>query len=117
MNFLLDAHLPPALVDLLNAAGHDALHTNGLPAGNRTTDRAINELSLHQRRVVVTKDSDFFYSHILHGRPFKLLLVRTGNIGVRDLKALFERHLPEIIAALETNTLVEVDLQRVRVVL
>ena len=46
----------------------------------------------------------------------KLLLVRTGNIRTRDLKALFARHLPEIIAALELNSLVELDRQTVRVI-
>ena len=116
MNFLLDAHLPPALVGMLQAAGHDAVHTSSLSAGNQTPDRVINELSLQQERVVVTKDTDFYYSHVLQGRPFKLLLVRTGNIRVRDLKALFQRHLPQIITALERNTLVELDREMVRVV-
>jgi len=30
-----------------------------------------------EMRVVVTKDTDFYYSHLLHGRPWKLVLVRT----------------------------------------
>lgn len=34
--------LPPSLCALLRAAGHDALHTTGLPAQNRTPDRVIN---------------------------------------------------------------------------
>ena len=44
MNFLVDAHLPPGLSAVLHAAGHDAVHTSQLPAQNRTTDEAINEL-------------------------------------------------------------------------
>jgi predicted nuclease of predicted toxin-antitoxin system len=37
------------------------------------------------------------------------VLVKTGNISTRDLHALFERNLPEIEAALERHTLVEID--------
>lgn len=112
----MDAHLPPGLCAILKTAGHDAVHTSELTAKNRTPDEVINELSLKEQRVVVTKDSDFYHSHLLHGKPWKLLLVRTGNIRARDLKALFERHLPEIMVALEQNSLVELDRQTVRVV-
>lgn len=47
------------------------------------------------------------YSHILYGRPYKLLLIRTGNIGVRDLCELVKRQLPAIVAALEDHNPVE----------
>jgi predicted nuclease of predicted toxin-antitoxin system len=67
MNFLVDAHLPPSLCALLQAAGHDALHTSRLTAQNRTPDEILNELSLREHRVVVTKDSDFYHSHLLQG--------------------------------------------------
>ncbi len=85
MRFLVDAHLPPGLCALLHAAGHDAVHTRQLPAQNRTPYQVINELSLLEQRVAVTKDSDFYHSHLLHGQPWKLLLIRTGNIRNRDL--------------------------------
>jgi predicted nuclease of predicted toxin-antitoxin system len=114
MKFLVDAHLPPGLCKLLQATGHDAVHTRQLPEQNLTSDEAINLLSLKEQRVVVTKDSDFYHSHILHGKPWKLLLILTGNIRARDLKALFERHLPEIVATLEQHSLVELDWERVR---
>ena len=117
MNFLVDAHLPPGLCVQLKAAGHDALHTSQLAAQNRTPDEILNELSLSEHRVVVTKDSDFYHSHLLRGKPWKLLLVRTGNIRARDLKALFQTHLPAIVAALEKNSLVELDRQKVQIVL
>ena len=116
MNFLVDAHLPPGLCAVLEGAGHDAGHTRQLAAQNRTSDEAISGLSAEERRVVVTKDTDFYHSHVLHGKPWKLLLVRTGNLRARDLKALFEKHLPAILAALEQNSLVELDRRSVRVV-
>jgi len=54
MKFLVDAHRPPSLCSLFQAAGHDALHTTGLPARNETRDRVINELSVTEHRVVVS---------------------------------------------------------------
>ena len=114
MKFLVDAHLPPGLCKLLQAAGHDAVHTRELKDQNLTADEVINTLSLRDQRVVVTKGSDFYHSHVLHRKPWKLLLILTGNIRTRDLKSLFERHLPEIIAELEQHSLVELDWERVR---
>lgn len=107
MKFLVDAHLPPGLCALLQAAGHDAIHTTQLPAQNRTADPVINELSVTDKRVVISKDTDFYYTHVLYDRPWKLLLVRTGNIRARDLRELFQRQLPTIVQALENNSLVE----------
>jgi predicted nuclease of predicted toxin-antitoxin system len=116
MKFLVDAHLPPSLCALLHAAGHDVIHTAGLPAQNRTPDRMINELSVTEQRVVITKDTDFYYSHVLQQRPWKLLLVRTGNIRTRELEELFQRQLPAIVQALETHSLVELDRSSVQAV-
>ena len=109
MKFLVDAHLPRRLCALLAQHGHDAVHTLDLPAKNETKDRVINQISLDDQRVVISKDTDFFYSHLHQGRPWKLLLVRTGNISARDLCELVERNQPAIEAALQSHTLVEID--------
>lgn len=93
----------------LASHGHEAVHTLDLPAGNATTDEVINRISLDQLRIVISKDTDFFFSHTLHGRPWKLQPIKTGNISVRDLCALLERNLRAIEAALESHTLVEID--------
>jgi len=109
VKLIVDAHLPRKLCGLLVARGHDALHTRDLPAGNTTQDRVINQISLDEQRVVISKDSDFFYSHLLQGRPWKLLLIKTGNISARDLCELIERNLPAIEIALHSHTLAEID--------
>ena len=116
MNFILDAHLPPSLRQIFASAGHEAIHTLDLPERNASRDSALNDLSVREQRVVVTKDTDFYYSHLLHGRPWKLVLIRTGNMGLRETKALFTTHLPAIAAALADCTLVEVGRQSVSVV-
>ena len=116
MKFLAEAQLPPGLCALLLDAGHDALHTRKLPAQNRTPDEVINNLSLQDQRVVGSKDTDFYYSHLLHKKPWKLLLVRTRNMSTQDLKRLVQAHLPVIVQSLESNSLVELHRQSVRVV-
>ncbi len=116
MRFLVDAHLPPGLCSLLQAAGHKARHTRQLPAKNLTTDNTINLLSAREKLVVISKDTDFYYSHLLRQQPYKLVLVRTGNIGLRELKELFAHNLPMLEKALKKHSLVELDRQAVRVV-
>lgn len=109
MKFLLDAHLPRSLCALFAEHGHDAIHTLNLSAGNHTKDSVISQISVREERVVISKDSDFVYSHVLKGRPWKLLLIKTGNISSQALHALLGRHLLTIEHALQTHTLVEVD--------
>jgi predicted nuclease of predicted toxin-antitoxin system len=57
MKFLVDAHLPPSLCAVLERHGHDANHTLNLPAKNATTDSILNQISLDEQRVVISKDS------------------------------------------------------------
>ncbi len=64
---------------------------------------------------MVTKDTDFYYSHLLQGRPWKLVLVRTGNLGVKATRMMFETHLPAIESMLETCNMIEIDQERVTI--
>lgn len=109
MKFLVDAQLPRRLAGHLRDLGHDAVHTLELPLANRTPDTVINEISLHEQRVVITKDSDFVNSFVLHHRPFKLLLIATGNITNRDLEQLFHDQIDEIAEAFQTHHFLELD--------
>jgi len=94
MRFLVDAQLPRRLCDVFSKQGLDAMHTLDLPERNATEDSIINEISVRDQRVVITKDTDFFHSHLLHRRPWKFLLVKTGNISSLELCNLFTRNLP-----------------------
>jgi predicted nuclease of predicted toxin-antitoxin system len=114
VKFLIDAHLPRSLCYVLTEAGYDALHTSQLPAGNRTPDQVINDLSVAEQWVVISKDTDFYFSHLLYQRPWKLVLIRTGNLRARDLVILIQGALSEIVEALATHTLVEIDRSAVR---
>ena len=89
VKFIIDAHLPQSLRDVFRRAGHDAIHTLDLPERNSSKDGALNEISIREERVVVTKDTDFYYSHVLQNRPWKLVLVRTGNLGLKETRQMF----------------------------
>ncbi|MEM2890666.1 MAG: DUF5615 family PIN-like protein [Candidatus Hadarchaeum sp.] len=89
MRFLLNAQFPRRLVYRLQELGYDALHTLDLPLGNRTPDEVINDLSVREQYVVITKDADFVNSFTIHRKPYKLLLVSIGNITNADLETLF----------------------------
>jgi predicted nuclease of predicted toxin-antitoxin system len=62
IKFLVDAQLPVRLARLLQGAGYDTVHTRDLPDKNATQDSKINDISIQQNRIVVTKDTDFILS-------------------------------------------------------
>ena len=111
---LIDAHLPPLPCRVMERSGHSAETTRDLSSGNCSTDEQIKKASSNEECVVVTKDKDFYYSHVLHGSPRKLLLVRCGNLKLRALLSLFELHLADIEMALERSDLVELLTDEVR---
>ena len=109
MRFLVDAQLPRRMAARLTAAGCDAVHTLDMPDGNRTTDAQIIEAADREHRVVVTKDADFVDSHALRGRPARLLLISTGNIGNWDLEALLVPLIPDLVREFGRHSFLELD--------
>lgn len=107
MKFLIDAQLPRRLVAQFGQAGLEAIHTLDLADGNRTTDRTINELSLNEQYIVVTKDSDFVESFLLSREPWKLLLVSTGNIGNDELERLFVSNMERLVHGFDVFDFIE----------
>ena len=107
MKFLVDAQLPRRLAITLRDQGHDILHTLDLPDSNRTSDKRINEISVAENRVVITKDADFVNSFLLSAIPYKLWLVSTGNIGNEELCNLILKNLPQVITAFENYAYIE----------
>lgn len=109
MKFLVDAQLPRRLAVRLREAGHEAIHTLDFPLGNRTPDSIINELSIHEEYVVVTKDADFVNSFHLHRRPHKLLLISTGNILNSELESLLMSNLKSLAGSFDHFDFIEIN--------
>ena len=89
MKFLIDAQLPRRLKYRLQEKGYDVIHTLDLPLKNKTPDSVIEQISISDKRVVIAKVEDFVDSFTVFGRPYKLLLISTGNITNNDLEKLF----------------------------
>jgi predicted nuclease of predicted toxin-antitoxin system len=109
MKFLVDAQLPRRLVSRLREAGHEAIHTLDLPLSNCTPDSFINELSIREGYIVVTKDADFVNSFHLQRRPNKLLLVSTGNIRNSELESLIMSNLESIAVNFDHFSFIEIN--------
>ena len=116
MKFLVDAQLPVRLARFLNTSGHDALHTKDLAQQNSTSDTQINNISIQQKRIVITKDSDFVDSFLTIQKPYKLLLVTTGNIQNSELEKLFINHLSTLIYLFEHHHYIELSHDTIAVI-
>jgi predicted nuclease of predicted toxin-antitoxin system len=108
MKFLIDAQLPRRLVAQFRQAGLEAIHTFDLPGGNRTVDRTINELSIKEQYIVVTKDADFVETFFLSREPWKLLLVSTGNISNNELELLFVSSMERLVEGFAVFDFIEI---------
>jgi predicted nuclease of predicted toxin-antitoxin system len=106
MKFLLDAQLPPSLKQLFIQKGHDCLHTLDLELGNETPDNTINKISVSEQRIVITKDSDFFDSFLVKKEPYKLILVKLGNISKNELLQIFCDRLEEILERINVEDMI-----------
>jgi predicted nuclease of predicted toxin-antitoxin system len=101
MKFLLDAQLPPSLKQIFIERGYDCIHT-----GNDTPDIIINKLSLSEKRIVITKDSDFYDSFVVKNEPYKLILVKLGNTSKKELIEFFQLSFTEIIEGIRAEKMI-----------
>ena len=108
MKFLVDAQLPRKLSFYLVEKGYDCIHTLDLAKKNATTDNEINDLSIREQRIVISKDSDFYNSYLTKIEPYKLLLISTGNISTKELLILFDKNLEKIIEEITHHFVVEI---------
>lgn len=113
MKFIVDAQLPASLAVIF--AGHDLIHTKDLLLGNKTNDNEINALSVKEERVVITKDSDFYYSYIASRRPYKLILVKLGNTRINELKDYFRLNASKILELITNNSFLILEKDRIRI--
>ena len=103
----MDAQLPAKLCEIISSLGVDSVHVDALPNGDETSDLEIIEHADKNDLVVLTKDLNFYHSHMIHNKPRRLLLISTGNIKNRQLFDLFRNNFLRISISLETNSFVE----------
>lgn len=108
MKFLVDAQLPVRLANFLQKAGYCDIHTKDLFLKNATPDTEINSISIREKRIVISKDSDFLDSFLINQIPYKLLLVTTDNITNAELEKLFEKNLSQLLELFNQYSLIEI---------
>ena len=112
MRFLVDAQLPPGLVQFLEQRGHEAKAV--CEVGLREAqDRAIWAFAVSGDWVVVTKDEDFAERALQAQVGPQILWLRIGNSTNRVLFAWLEPLLATAITSLQTGQRL-VELKRVR---
>ncbi|MCU0419816.1 MAG: DUF5615 family PIN-like protein [Cyclobacteriaceae bacterium] len=107
MRFLLDAQLPPVLSKVLCGLGHDCRHITDWSDGEKWHDKYVSEQADREKRLLVTKDLDFYHRHMAFGSPRIRWLLTTGNGKKSVLCHLFRKHPEQLQQAFESSALVE----------
>ncbi len=113
MNFIIDAHLPSSLSAFF--IEHAIIHVSTFKDGNSSSDKAINEFSVQNKCAVITKDSDFYYSFIAKQEPYKLILVKLGNMRLKELLDYFKRNSLKIVELIQENSFIILEPERIRI--
>jgi predicted nuclease of predicted toxin-antitoxin system len=110
VRFIVDAQLPPALVELIADSGHEATHVSELGLES-SSDQRIWQTAIAQNAVIITKDEDFIRLRSLRSYGPAIVWVRIGNTTRPALLRIFQANFRKIIAALDAGDAV-VELQQ-----
>jgi len=109
MKLLIDAQLPSKLCEILFDLGLESMHVLDLEHGDESTDNQISTYADKHDLIVITKDLDFYHSHMTLGIPNKLFLIGTGNLRNRKLFDLIRNNILLIKKALEKSNFIELN--------
>ncbi|MFC2186575.1 DUF5615 family PIN-like protein [Fulvivirgaceae bacterium LMO-SS25] len=107
MKLIVDAQLPIKLCEILQQIGIESIHVEQLPKGDETSDNEITKFADLENLTVLTKDFDFYHSHMALGKPKNLFLITTGNLKNKQLFDLFRSNSLIIKNALSNSSFVE----------
>jgi predicted nuclease of predicted toxin-antitoxin system len=108
MTFLIDAQLPPALVNWLRERGHAAEHVADVGLTD-AEDVDIWNRALQTGSIIVTKDEDFAERAARDNSGPVILWLRIGNSTNRALIDWLNSRWPVIVELLDSgNRLIEV---------
>ncbi len=116
MRFLVDQNRSPRLAELLNDAGHDAVHT--LDVGlEQADDDAVLALADAEHRVVVTGDTDFgALLAVARARSPSVILFRARHLPrASDQAQIILRYLDDLANDLSEGAVVVITDDRIRV--
>lgn len=100
--FLVDAQLPPALAQMLRAAGHEAAHVEDVGLRD-AEDSPIWQFALQHGAVLLTKDEDFKVRSLRRSPGPVIVWLRIGNCSRRALLEWFQPLLPQVVKLVEAG--------------
>ncbi|MGQ0467199.1 MAG: DUF5615 family PIN-like protein [Sporichthyaceae bacterium] len=115
MRFLVDECLSPTIADLLQAAGHDAVHVVGMGLGGQP-DVDVMAVAVADGRILVSADTDF--GELLartNAELPSLILHRGAEVAPAALAALLLSNLDQVREDLEHGAVVVILDDRIRV--
>ena len=108
MKFIVDAQLPKKLARYLTEIGFDTIHTLDLDNGNQTKDAEIVKISIEEKRILISKDVDFYNIYLQKAEPYKLIYLTVGNISTFKLIQIFSKNLDRILEEIQLNSVIEI---------
>lgn len=84
--------------------GFDAIHTTSFIDGHLLSDYDILKVAIQEKRIIISKDSDFWDYFLLKGPPPQILMVQFGNISNVELIHLFESNMSAIELLFENGS-------------
>lgn len=102
MRFIIDAQLPPRLVERFQAAGHDAVHVFSVLAADATDLEVASEAN-RLKAILLTKDEDFVDLSVRSVLQGPLFWLRSGNMTTDRLWQTIEPLLPAIESAINAG--------------
>lgn len=115
MKFLLDMPVSSALLDILEAHGHEGVHAHQIGRG-RASDAELPDIARRENRVIITADLDFARLLALSmAEGPGLILFRGGNYSDREMCDLLAGVLGRVPSELLDRSICVVDTKHVRV--
>jgi predicted nuclease of predicted toxin-antitoxin system len=116
VKFLVDNALSPRVADLLQAAGHDAVHVRAKVL-HEADDKVVFQTALDEERVLVSADTDFGALLTLGqlNQPSVILFRHGSPRRPDDQAALLLANLEALVEDLKTGAIVVFRQQRIRI--
>jgi predicted nuclease of predicted toxin-antitoxin system len=108
VKFVVDANLPRRLAKWLECNGHEPIYAGDLRSGADTRDSEIIAFENNEKRIVITRDSDFVRPFQTRRGPPGLVLIGIGNCTNAELLEHLERFKSQLFSVIELGKIVEV---------
>ncbi len=76
---------------------------------------SFGKISVEEQSILITKDNDFYHTFLIKKQPYKLILVRVGNMRKSSLIKLFKNNLENIVSAIENHKMIELTGEQIKI--